>query len=113
MTLVSSTWTPLTNDLATGLTTFFGAVSDESGEMVLFDNTIDKVLFELNEYNTSTEAFDTAMAINEAYSNDAYSMTVEFTWLASEVADTQTVGWCIEAVNTGTSCWTLTKDGTD
>lgn len=110
-TLTASTWTPLTNDLATGVTTFLSSASDESGSMTIFDNTVGKVQMALVSYNTETTDQDTKMAELMTYASDAYSIDMTFTWLASEVAATNSVGWCMEATALGASCWLLTKDG--
>lgn len=100
-TLVPSDWTPLTNDLANGVTTFFDEETDgtddypnESGQLVIFDNTPAKVLFELNAFNTSTTEMDNAVSDLVAYAADSYSIEMSFSWLASEVTADNSVGWC-------------------
>jgi len=112
--LVESGYVTLTQDLADGVTTFFDEASDilpdESGEVIIFDNTEGKVLFSLDFFNTSTAALDNATALCNAYGADGYAMTMTYTWLASEVAATEEVGWCLEAETEGASCWLLTKD---
>jgi hypothetical protein len=117
-TLVPSDWSPLTQDTAEGVTTFFDdmtsgsdAYPNESGEMTIFDNTVDKVAFQLDSFNTSTVEMDQAVANLIEYAIDAYSIDMNYTWLASEVTASDSVGWCLEAETFGLSCWLLTKDG--
>jgi len=84
----------LTNDEATGVTQFFhevdgtDALPDEEGQMIIFDNTESKVLFQLESYNTSTDAMDAEVASLIEYANDAYAIKMEYSWAASEVAAT-------------------------
>ena len=111
--LVDSTYVTLTQDLADGVTNFFENATNfpnESGEIIIFDNTEGKVLFSLDFFNTSTTALDNATALCNTYGQDAYAMTMTYTWAASDVIANGSVGWCLEADTHGASCWLLTKD---
>jgi len=40
VTLIASDFTPKTNDLSTGVTELFASAANESGEMIIYDNSV-------------------------------------------------------------------------
>jgi len=64
----------------------------------------------LNQYNIYIDVAesvdnDAITATLATYAFDAYAISMEHTWLASEVANNDYVGWCFQAATFGASCW--------
>ena len=88
-----------------GTNELFADETDVSGTLTVFDNTMERVVFELQSFNIEDAANDLVMETLSTYAHDAYSIYMDITWLAAEVSDNDYVAFCLEADAAGASCW--------